>query len=94
MEAVTVSSNTAPDGAASDRVMRAKIAAHTRWARADPDETSRAARRRIEARFLAEADPAGALSLSERVRRAEHLKKAYFTSLARKSARVRREGKQ
>ena len=93
LEAVILAPHSRLDSGASDRSLRAKIAAHARWAQSDPDEASRAARRRIEARFLAEADPAGVLSASERARRADHLKKAYFTGLARKSARVRRENK-
>jgi len=40
-------------------------------------------------RFEDEVDPDRTLSPAERSRRAEHAKKAYFTRLAMKSAKVR-----
>jgi hypothetical protein len=43
-------------------------------------------------RFEREADPAGVLDPAERARRAEHLRRAYFTRLALASSRARKKG--
>jgi hypothetical protein len=43
------------------------------------------------ARFEREADPDGVLSDAERARRASHLRRAYFATLALKSAKARRQ---
>lgn len=66
-----------------DRVLRARIAAHTSWANTQ-DRSGRTAnaRRGLDAKFLAEAD-------GDPVR-AEHLRKAHFARLALASARARR----
>lgn len=67
----------------SERVLRARLAAHTSWANTE-DRTARTAkgRKAFEEKFLAEAggDPA----------RAAHLRKAYYARLALKSAAARR----
>lgn len=67
----------------SERSLRGKLAAHTSWANT-PDWPARTANARnaFEDKFLAEAsgDP----------KRAESLRKAYFTRLALKSAQARR----
>lgn len=67
----------------SERALRAKLAAHTSWARTE-DPTARTAngRKAFNDRFLAEAggDPV----------RAEHLRKAFYARLALKSAAARR----
>lgn len=67
----------------SQRVLRAKIAAHESWAHTE-DWTARTAngRKAFEDKFLEEAD-------GDR-RRAESLRKAYFARLALKSAQARR----
>ncbi len=69
---------------ASERRLRASIAAHESWA-STTDRTARTepARRALEQRFLDEAngDPT----------RAEHLRRAYFQRLALKSAQARRK---
>ena len=74
-----------------ERSLRARLAAHTSWAKT-PDPASRTAKARKVAmdRFEREVDPDGTLPPAERVRRAEHAKKAYFTRIALESARVRR----
>jgi hypothetical protein len=67
------------------------VAAHTRWANVDdPTEATKPAREAFLARFEREVDPEKKLSNAERTRRATHLKKAYFTRLALKSAKARR----
>ncbi len=74
------------------RSLRARIAAHTKWAHADPVAGTAPARHAFLSRFEDEVDPEGILSESERRRRAEHAKKAYFTKLALASSRARQGG--
>lgn len=80
---------------AEDRALIAKIGAHESWART-PDRSARTApaRAALMAKFEAEVDPDGVLLPAERVRRAEHLRKAHFQRLALKSARSRRKAKE
>lgn len=76
------------------RVLRARLAAHTSWANTD-DRAARtqAARDRFNERFLREADPDGLLPESERQRRADQLRRAYFARLQLKSSQARRRRK-
>lgn len=74
----------------NERVLRSRIAAHTKWSKADPIEGTAAARQAALDRFERQVDPDGVLAPAERARRAEHARKAYFTSLALKSAQARR----
>jgi hypothetical protein len=74
----------------AQRSMRARLAAHTKWAHNDPREGTKAARAAFMSRFEREVDPHGSLSAEERVRRAESARKAYFTRLAYLSAKARR----
>jgi hypothetical protein len=75
---------------ASERVLRARMAAYTLHARYDPRETTKPARRAFNARLLDQVDPERRLPEHERQRRAEAAKKSYFTKLAYLSARRRR----
>jgi len=68
-----------------------RIGAHALHARHDPRETTAPARRAFLDRFEREADPDGTLDPAERARRARHLRSAYFSRLALRSAQVRRE---
>ncbi|MGH3423031.1 MAG: hypothetical protein ACRDQU_06725 [Pseudonocardiaceae bacterium] len=78
-----------------DRILRARIGAHARWARTtDPTAATAPARRGFDARFELEVDPDGTLPPAERERRAQHARKAYFTRLALRSAQSRRKAKQ
>ena len=65
------------------RTLRARIAAHESWGRTT-DRTARTAnaRKALDDKFLAEADGDP--------KRAENLRKAYYTRLAFKSAQARR----
>lgn len=74
------------------RSMTAKLAAHESWART-PNRSARTAKARaaLQAKFEREVDPDGTLPLAERARRAEHARKAYYTRLALKSAKSRRD---
>lgn len=75
----------------AERVLRARLAAHSLHARVR-DETAHTApaRRAFLARFERQVDPNGELPVEERQRRAEHARKAYFTRLALASAKARR----
>lgn len=75
----------------SERKLRARIAAHTRWSKEDPATASADARRRILERFDREVDPDGILPADERERRAAHARKAYFAKLALLSAQARKK---
>lgn len=74
----------------SERTLRARIAAHSRWAKEDPVAATAPARAGFEKRFLDEVDPDRVLPEAERLRRAKHAKSAYFSRLALKSAQARR----
>ena len=80
---------------ASERILRASIAAHTRWAHT-PNRTAatQPARDALMARFEREVDPDGTLAPQERAIRAENARKAYFQRLALKSARSRRKSRE
>jgi hypothetical protein len=72
------------------RSLRARIAAHSLHAKVtDPAAHTAPARRAFADRFEREVDPDGTLEPGERARRAEHARKAYFSRLALKSAKVR-----
>lgn len=71
------------------RVLRARIAAHSRWAKQDPREGTAVARAAFLDRFEREVDPDSALPRDERLRRADSARKAYFIRLALASSRAR-----
>ena len=75
----------------TDRTTRAKIAAHSSWAKTS-DRSGRTAHARAAFldRFDREVDPRGELEPAERARRAENARQAYFLRLALKSAQARR----
>jgi hypothetical protein len=72
-----------------ERRMRSRIAAHRVHAAGKTNTAP--ARKAFLDRFEREVDPEGTLSPAERHKRAEHARKAYFTSLALKSAKARRK---
>ena len=74
-----------------ERTLRARLAAHTLHSKVDPTKHTEPARTAFLDRFIDEVDPDRQLPESERLRRAEHAKKAYFTRLALKSAKARRK---
>jgi hypothetical protein len=78
---------------ATERALRARLAAHTLHATHDSRELTAPARAAFLGRFEREADPEGVLDPAERARRAEHLRKAFFARLALKSAQARRRKK-
>ena len=76
---------------ASERRLRAQIAANTSWANtADRQARTAPATRAALDRFERQVDPDGTLDPAERAKRAENARKAYFQQLAFKSAKARR----
>lgn len=74
-----------------DSILIARLAAHSKWANTnDPRAATEPARKAFLDRFEREVDPDGILPPHERVRRAGHARRAYFTRLALKSAQARR----
>jgi hypothetical protein len=73
------------------RSLRGRLAAHVLHSRYDSRELTAAARKAFLDRFELQVDPALELPPTERARRAAHARKAYFTSLALKSACARQE---
>ena len=72
-----------------------QIAAEVSWARTrDRAARTKAGRDRFLARFLEQVDPDGTLPEHERRERAEHAKRAYMLSLAKRSAATRRKNAQ
>jgi hypothetical protein len=72
----------------SERSLRSRLAAHAMHARNDSREVTAKARETFRNSFYEQTDPT--LPHEERLRRAEHLRKAFYTRLALKSAQARR----
>jgi hypothetical protein len=77
-----------------DRTLRARLAAHSQWAREkDPTARTEKARKAADSRFVKQArelHPDGDDALIART--AEHLRKAHFTRMGLASAAKRRKG--
>ncbi len=73
------------------RSLQARVNAYKLHAHHDSRELTAAAREKFLTRFLDEVDPDRTLPEAERLRRAESARKAYFATLALKSARARRK---
>jgi hypothetical protein len=73
-----------------ERTLRARLGAYRLHALHDPKETTKKARAAFATRFEREVDPDGVLPPSERTRRAEAARRAYFTQLQLRSAQARR----
>jgi hypothetical protein len=72
------------------RVLRGKLAAHRLHAQVqDPSAHTLPARQKFLERFLDEVDAERVLPEAERLKRAEHARKAYFTKLAFASSKAR-----
>lgn len=72
-----------------DRVWRARLGAHSLFAKHDAREVTAPARQAFLDRFEKEVDPTGTLPPDERARRAAHARSLYFSRLGKKSARSR-----
>lgn len=73
------------------RVMRARIAANTRWAHEDPAVQSARMVRGLQERFEREVDPDGLLAPAERARRADAAKRAHYARLGLASSKARKQ---
>ena len=79
-----------PGESPAERALRARAAAYHLHSQYDSRELTRKAREAFSSRFEREVDPEGLLPEAERLRRAACARKAYFASLAAKSAKARR----
>lgn len=77
---------------ATERSLQARAAAYRMHSLHDGRQVTANARRAFNDRFAHQVDPENVLSEAERSRRAESARKAYFSSLAARSVRARREG--
>lgn len=75
----------------NERSLRSRLAAYELHSKYDSRELTAKARATFLARFEDEVDPNRELPETERIRRAEHARKAYFTRLALKSVTARRK---
>lgn len=82
-----------PSNEPVERRLAAQIAANTRWAHEDPAANAARGQSGLLARFEREVDPEGALSPTERQRRAEALRKAHMQRLALASVKARSAGR-
>lgn len=71
------------------RRLRARVGAYAQHAKYDTRETTAKARQIFLERFERQVDPDARLDPRERARRAEAARRAYFTSLALRSATAR-----
>jgi len=79
-----------PELTPAQRSLRARMAAHSSWARTpDPSARTAPARKSFLDRFEREVDPEHKLPEKERQRRAASARKAHFSALAFKSAQAR-----
>ena len=73
-----------------EMALRGRIGGYVTHSRYDSRKVTAPARKAFLERFLFEVDPNSELSESERVRRAELARRAYFAKLAHASAKARR----
>lgn len=74
----------------SDRSSIAKLASNTRWAQVgDRVAATQPARAALERKFEDQVDPDRQLDPVERAKRVKNAKSAYYTAIARKSAKSR-----
>jgi hypothetical protein len=76
---------------AEEKSLRARLAAHAQHAQHDSRKTTAAARSKFLQRFEDEVDPDRTLPEAERLKRAEHARKAHMYRLALASAKARRK---
>ena len=73
----------------TQRSMRARIAANTRWSREDPAATAARGQAGLLAKFVDQVDPDRQLPEAERQRRAEAARRAHMQRLAFRSSKAR-----
>jgi hypothetical protein len=81
-----------PESSDTEASLRGRLAAFESWAKTD-NRSARTApgRAALLAKFEKQVDPDGTLPPAERARRAEYVRRAHFTRLSLKSAKVRRQ---
>jgi hypothetical protein len=76
----------------AEHSLNSRRGAHISWANtADPAARTKPGRDAFLARFERQVDPNNELPEAERMRRAEHLRKAHMQELAARSAQKRRQ---
>jgi hypothetical protein len=73
----------------SQRAMRARIAANTRWSRENPKANAERGQAGLLAKFEDKVDPDRTLPEAERTRRAEAARRAHMQRLAFQSSKAR-----
>jgi len=79
--------------AEASRSLAGRVGACALHSKYDSRELTKNARAKFDQRFIDEVDPVRVLPESERLRRAEHARKAYSTRLALLSAKARKRRK-
>lgn len=78
--------------AVSDRSLRARLAAHARWAKTPDRAAATAAARQANLdRFEKQVDPTGEMDPALRAKLADNAKSAHYTRMALASARARKK---
>ena len=72
----------------AERVLLARAAAHTRWAKDDPRAAMAEVRAKAREKLAREVDPDGTLPPAERERRVDALQKAQFARMQAGRARA------
>jgi hypothetical protein len=75
----------------SERILRARIAANSRWSREDRGEASERQRQVLLRRFEDEVDPEHRLPADERAQRAANALSAHMLRLSLAASKARRE---
>ncbi|GAA4545689.1 hypothetical protein [Pseudonocardia xishanensis] len=79
------------DSTPAERSLRARAAAHARWARCpNRTEATAAARAARDSRIEDRVDPDGVMSPQDRARAVENYRRAHMTRMALRSAQARR----
>jgi hypothetical protein len=73
----------------TQRTLRARIAANTRWAQENPKANAERGQAGLLAKFENQVDPDLVLPQAERTRRAEAARRAHMQQLAFRSSKVR-----
>ena len=73
----------------TQRTMRARIAANTRWSQESPTATAARGQAGLMAKFVDQVDPDRVLPEAERNRRAEAARRAHMQKLAFASSKAR-----
>ena len=74
-----------------ERRIRAQIAGHARWTKADREAERERAGDRVLQRFAKEVDPDGVLSPDERYQRAENARNAHMLRMRLAASRARQQ---